>query len=313
MTTQMKAVVDQLLTGVSNALVAKGFIAEQILPTLSVGQYSGKIGKYGNDHLRIANTRQTGKQPYASVQVVTRSTDSFYIENHGLTGRVTDEDYRNAVGPFDAERDVTLSVSQIIQLDKEYNLASVLTNTSTITQNTTLSGTSQYNNRTNAASTPLEDGTIAHGTIRDATGMKANTAIMSGKVFDALRVHASLLDSLGYKDNRPGGLNEQELARALNVDRVLVGTAIYNTAAEGQTESFSPVWGKDLVYALIEQPTLMQKTLGYEVRLGGTSPRQVYKYNVPNPPNSTDIIVEDKYDQLLLNVDCAYLIKNAIA
>ncbi|NDG31136.1 hypothetical protein EB118_13840, partial [bacterium] len=50
---QTKAIVDKLLTNVSNGIFPTGYIADKVLPQLSVKQKSGLIGAYGNNHLRL--------------------------------------------------------------------------------------------------------------------------------------------------------------------------------------------------------------------------------------------------------------------
>lgn len=310
--TQNRAQIDQLLTNVSQKIVPYGYLSEQILPLLNVAQYSGKIGKYGNDHLRILNTVAGGKNGYAMVDVDVRSSDTYYIETHALKTMVTDEDYRNVIKPFDAERDAIAKLVNHLWLGKEKSLADSLTNTSIITQNVTLSGTNQYNDYTN--SDPIGDFTTAIETVADNIGYQPNTAIMSRKVFRTLKYHPAILDSLGFKDNRPGGLSVEELAKAIDVDRVLVGAAIFNDAVEGQTDDIKPVWGKDIVFCHTPlSASLDQKSLGYRVQLAGQSPRQVFKTAVDEPVGANKLICLDKYDQILTDVSCAYLIKAAIA
>ena len=97
---------------------------------------------------------------------------------------VTDEDYRNVIKPFDAERDAIDKLTNHLWLGKEKSLADSLTSTAVITQNTTLSGTSQYNDYTN--SDPIGDATTAVETIADAIGRQPDTLIISRKVFRTL-------------------------------------------------------------------------------------------------------------------------------
>jgi len=49
----MKAQVDKLLSNVSNAYQSTGFVSELILPVISPAQYSGMLGSYGNNHLKL--------------------------------------------------------------------------------------------------------------------------------------------------------------------------------------------------------------------------------------------------------------------
>ena len=315
MRTQDGAVVNKLLTNVSNGYFPgkEDFIAEEILPTINVAQTTGLIGKYSNNHLRIVNTVHKGKGNYQQLESITTSSDSYNIEDHGLFDVITENDMRNFEKPFDAEVDTTLSLVLAQMLAKENGLATARRSTAIITQNTTLSGNNQYNKLSHADSTPLADKLVADAAIRDAIGRKPNVLIASEETIDNLRFHDSLMDNLGFKFNRTGGMTVDELARAMQVEKILIGKAMYNSAKEGQTDVLTSIWGNDLIYAHVAKPALRQKTLGFEFRKSGTSPRQVFKYNPVMPVKSKGVIVTDNYDQNLLEVNAAYLIKDAIA
>lgn len=265
MPTQMHALVDKFLTNVSNKITPQGYVSEEILPLINVQQYSGKIGKYGNDHLRIVNTLTGGKNEYPRVQTDVRSSDSYYIETHGLSDVVTDEDYRNVELPFDAERDSAVNLTTRLWLGKEKSLADTLGDMAIITQNVTLAGTNQYNDFTN--SDPLGDFIDARNAIYASVGTAPDTVIMSWGVANTLRYHPALVRSLGYADNRVGQLTNDDLARALLPGipngRVLVGGAIYNSAKQGQADVLAPVWGKNIIFAVAPRnATIMQVSLG---------------------------------------------------
>lgn len=309
---QMRAIVDKLLTGVSSAYVPKGFLCEEILPTIQSKQYSGLLGKYGTSHLRIENSIKGGRGKYRQVETRVYSTTSYLIEGHGLEGFVSKEDYANVEEPFDAERDESIGLSTVLWLEKEKTLADTVTSTSILTQNTTLSGTSQLSDYLN--SDPISVFNTARSTVLNATGLMPNLAIMDVAVWNVLRFHPQMLDALGYKWARPGGLTQEEMARAIGVDQVLFGSARYESAKEGQTSSLAAVWGKHIVFAVApDKPGIMQKSLGYLLRPTGGQPRKVYKESNFNPPGSTKILVEDEYDMLISDAACGYLVANAIA
>lgn len=309
---QLRAIVDKLLTNVSSAYVPKGFICEQVLPQIQYKQYSGLLGKYGTNHLRIENSVKGGRGKYRQVETRVYSTTQFLIEGHGLEDFISKEDYANVEDPFDAERDGVMGVSTMLWLEKEKTLADALSNTSVMTQNVTLSGTSQYNDYAN--SDVIGTTTVAKNIILNATGEFPNLAIMDLAVWAVLRYHPQLLDSQGFKWDRPGGLREDEMAKALGVDQVLFGSARYESAKEGQSSSIAPVWGKHLIFAVAPpKAAIMQKSLGYLVRPTGSQPRKVYKETNFNPPGSSKILVEDEYDMLISDATCGYLIANAIA
>lgn len=314
MSTQMRGIIDPLLTDASSMYVPKdeNVIADRLLPGLKFSQYTGKLGGYGKSHLRIENTVAAGKGKFRRVESIVRTTRGFEIESHGLEGMVSKRDYKNVIDPFDAEKDETLGLTTILLLEKEKGLADALGSTSILTQNTTLVGGAKFSDYTN--SDPVSVLNVAKKAVRDGCGAVANAMILEYSVAEVLRYHPQLLDMLGYKFARPGGLSDDELARALGVKKVFVPNAMYNSAKEGQTDVLAPVWGKNVVLAVIpDSAAKYQISLGYNIRLDDGQPRKVYKQPVFNPPGSTEILVEDEYDMLLSDVTAGYLVKDAIA
>lgn len=310
---QNRAIIDKLLTGASQKIVSVGHIAELLLPSIKVKARTGKLGKYGQGHLRIVNTVVGGRGKFRQIEGVARSNVGYEIEGHGLEGMVTQEDYDNVELPYDAERDETELLTSMLQLEKEKGLADALSNTSVITQNTTLSGGDQFDDYAN--SDPLAVALDAREAILDSTGLPPNAMWMDEKVKMRLKFHPQLLDRLGFKEARPGGLTDAELAAALDVQKVLVAGAFYQAAKEGQTEgSFTRIWGKHLWFGVIpDAAALNQVSLGYRVELASRAPRQVSKWAINNPEGATAILCSDHYDQLLSMVGACYLVKNAIS
>jgi hypothetical protein len=309
---QLRAQVDKLLTKVSSGYFPKGYVSEAVLPLIQVKQYSGLLGKYGQSHLRIENSIKGGRGKYRRVETLARSTTTYLVEGHGLEGFVSKEDYANVEEPFDAEKDETIGLTTSLWLEKEKVLADSLSDTAIITSNTTLAGTAQFSDYDN--SDPIAVFSTARETIMGNVGMMPNIAILDILVWNKLRFHPQMLDALGFKYDRPGGLREDELASVLGVDKVHLAMARYNSAKEGQTDVLSACWGKHIVFAVAPDSAAPQQiSLGYRVQIAGSEPRKVYKWDVNNPPGSKAILVEDEYDFLLSNVGAAYLIKNSIA
>jgi hypothetical protein len=308
---QMKPIVDELLSKSSSIYVPDGFICEQVLPMIESKNSTGKLAKYGNSHLRIENSLKGGRGSYRRVETITRSTDSFSIEGHGLEGMVSADDYKNTQLPFKAEEDETLGLTTMLYLEKEKLLADTLTSTSILTQNTTLSGTSQLSDYTD--SDPVSVFKTARSTVRNGSGMAPNMAVMDWNVAEVLRYHPKLLD-LGFKYLSKGGLTNEGLAIALGVQQILIANVMYNSAKENQTDSLAAVWGKHIVFAYAPakaQP--YQVSLGYRVQFESEMPRKVYKQANFNPPGSSLVLVEDSYDMLISNAGAGYLVKDAIA
>lgn len=309
---QLRAIANRLLSNASSAYLPSGHICEMILPRVFSKESTGTLAKYGTNHLRIERSIKGGRGAYRRVEAIARSTSDFKIDGHGLEGLVTAEDYRNVQEPYKAEEDEVMGLTSLIYIEKEKLFADALLSTSNITQNVTLSGVQQFSDYNN--SEPLARFSTARSTVRNASGMAPNAAVMDWQTADKLRYHPELLDALGYKENRPGGLQAAELASAMGVQKILIGNVMYESAREGQTSSLAAVWGKDILFAVLpDSANRYQVSLGYQVNFDGKPQRQVWKYAVNNPPESTGILVEDNYDIFISNATAGYLIKAAIA
>ncbi len=309
---QIKAQIDKFLTMASKGYMPEGFIADAILPVVNVKEKSGLLAGYGLNHIRVMNTVYGGRGKAPRFESNTRSSQTYLVESHGLEGLVTPDDYRNVEEPYDAEKDETLFLVTVLKISREKALADALGATATMTQNTTLSGVTQFSDYIN--SDPLGKFKTAQVAVYDGCGAKPDTGIMSWKVFNTLSYHPGILDALGFAQNRAGTLQENEVASAMKVQRLLIGEPKYNSAALGQTDVLADVWGKNVLFAVCPKSAMkMQVSLGYQVRLIGEAPYATSKWSENNPRGATGILTTDHYDDLLSNVSAAYLIKDAIA
>jgi hypothetical protein len=312
MSSQMKAQVDKLLTNVSLQVPSQGLVADEVLPKLVVDQYTGLIGKYGEEHLRAENDLGGGRHEFRRVDPIDyKAGHGYSIEDHGLEDLVTKRDLKNIEDPFDAESDKVTGLTQKVMISKEIKIASLMTNTSILTKNVTLSGTSQFSDYNN--SKPLTVFKNAHQSHITELGIMANTAVMSLSTFNTLKYHPEILEKLGFNNVRAGLITKEELARAMDIDNLLIAQGIVNNAKKGQSKTIGSIWGKDIVFYFKPQgPAKGQISLGYKLNLRGEESRQVRKYYIDNP-GATAIIVEESYDYQITMPEAGYLIKNAIA
>lgn len=309
---QTTAIFDKPLSVSSSMYRPIGFISEEVLPLVTVKNKTGKFAKYGTNHLRIETTIAGGRGAYRRVDTIVRSATNYSVDTHGLEDVITEDDRDNVEEPYEVENDVVQGLTDLLYLKKEKGLADTLTSTTYLTQNVTLTGTDQYSDYT--GSDPLDDFSTARSAVKTGTGMLANTAIMSWEVFTKIKFHPQLMQYLGYTYARPGGLTQSELVSIFEVDRILISSASYEAAAEGQTSNILPVWGKDIIFAAAPTTAARRQTsLGYRIQLSRMQPRRVLKYVINNPPNTLAITVDDAWDMFITNPNAAYLIKNAIA
>ena len=304
---QLRDVVqDPVLTQVSTAYKNDTFLAEQILPVMPVSKQSGVYFQYDKENLRIpASTLRAAGSPAKEVDFSV-SKGTFFTQDHALKEFVPQEIQDQAMTPTDPLTDSTENVTEKLLLDKESAIATYLTSTANITQNTTLSGTSQWSDYNN--SSPITDLRTARQTVQLAVGKKPNTLILGQQVFDILRDHPEIIERVKY--SALGVLTTDLLARIFEIDQVWIGSAVYNSAKEGQTDSLAYVWGKNAVVAYIA-PTvrIKQLTLGYTFTYGT---RQTERWT-DGDRKGTYVRVHDNYQQGIVAATAAYLVKNAIA
>lgn len=306
---QTKALVDKLLTNVSNGIFPAGYIADKLLPELTVKQKSGLIGQYGNSHLRTSDDLIGGESQARRAEPIVRSNLTYLLQTHALEGVVTADDYANVEQPYDAEADEVAGLTHLILTNKEKAFADQMFSTSVFSGRVTTPGT-KYGN---SASDPLADFKTAQNAIVDSVGMQPNAVVMSQKVFNILKYHPQLADVLGFKYNQAGSMSVLDIANALNVEEVLIANAPYNSAKEGQADSISQIWADSILfYVKPKAAAKYQVSLGYSMKMGGLLGREVYKYDLNNPPGSTGIIVQDTYQCKIVNATAGYLLNSVL-
>lgn len=304
------------LTNVSLAYKNESYIAEKVAPIVKVAKDTGKIFSYGMENLRIVNTyRSVGGKPNI-VEMDVSSADHYVLEDHVLGEFVAQEIIENADKPIKPLADTTESLVDRILVDKEKALADVITSTTNITNNTTLSGTSQWSDYDN--SDPFADITTAISTVRSACGMKPNTMIISWDVLQKLKFHPDMKDMFPGATMITDQMLEENVGRIFGLKNMLIGDAQYNNSNKGGTDTLADIWSKDVVIAYIDpRPTLKSRTFANTYSKGKARSVQHLaqgKGGLETVQRKSDYIqVSDKYDQVLVDETCAYLIEAAIA
>lgn len=308
---QNKAFNDKVLSGVSNAYIPMGYVADQFLPMVGVGQDTGKIKKYGNGHLRLENSLAGGESQYRRVAPITRSTDTYSLDGHGFYDVLTESDRRNFEEDSEAERDLIMGLKCLMLTEKEVLLAKTVTDNTLVLQTEALAGANQWSDPTSDALAPILRG---HDAIEDAIGFKANTLTVDSRVYRRLKFHPLLLSNLGFTQNRAGGLTGAEMAHALEVDRILISDAKYNAAAEGQADDMQAIWGKHAVLSYTPMAAgPYQQSAGYRFQMRSKAPDRIFRSPVDNPPESEKFLIDNWYSMHISNVNAMYLITDTIA
>lgn len=299
-----------LLTDAMVRYSNSNFIAEQVFPVLPVTKEQDYIFVFDKENLRAPKNSQRGlydraeRVDYGLSQVAMPP-----LVERALEQPVAWKVKNQAQDPLQPELAATSNLTEKIAIEKEVALAAYLASGSNVTQNTTLSGTSQWSDYTN--SSPLIAIQNGADIILQNSMHAPNVAVMGRQVFTQLRNHPVVTDRVKFTARA----TQQEMANALadlfDVDKVLIGTASQNTAVEGQTDSISYIWGKHfwLMY-VAPTPAINTVSAGYHLIL----PEERYVDTWAEQWIKSDVIrVNDYYTRYTMAVECMYAFYNAVA
>ena len=273
--------IDAALTEISiqYTLDPSKFIAPQVLPAVSVGKQSDKYFIWDKAFwFRIPQTqRAKGTAPkFVEFGV---SSAGYFAENYMLGGRIPYEDLTNADQALALEDSIARGVTQLLMLDQENRVATLLTTAANAGSGTALTGTARWDDYGNSA--PISDVTTGKAWMRLATGQTPNTLVVGAQVHDALLQHPDMIDRIKYVARADQAVIAAAIADIFGVQKYLVGEAVYNSAAEGLAASMAYVWGKNATLLYVPPtPGLLVPSAGYSFRW--------------KPEGFTDFVVETK-------------------
>lgn len=291
------------------------FIADKIAPVITVPTPSGVYWEYGKEFIKKpVLTLRTGRgsTPEASYS---RSKKNFGpLAEHDLKDFITWEEKKTqnagANGALDVETDTVIFLNQQMDIEREVALATKLSDTAIITQNTTLAGGNQWSDYAN--SNPFTDITTGI-TQMIKNGLRApNTLFMGWEVMAQLTNHPDFLDRVKYNSL---GVITTEMVKNLFADKgitnILVGKSVYDSAAEGVTATNGFAWGKNFWLSYTAPaPGLRQVNGAYTLVL--QDGRYVDRWT--DQDEKIDWIRNnDFYEQKVVGAEAFYLIKNAVA
>lgn len=254
--------IDAPLTNLSIGYRVRGLIAPDIYPLVQTPNQSGVYYVWGNaEFLRVPVTARAPGSPAKRVHF-TVSSATFFARNHALANELPYEDISNADAALNIRESAANRIVDGISLAWEDRLAVTLTTTTNMGSSTSL--TNRWNDHVNGA--PVEDFFAGKESIRTRTGYDPNVWIFSGFAWARFARHPDVIKYIrGAGDNVGGGsVTQQQVANAFELDKVLIGKGIKNTADEGAPVSYTDIWSTATVLLYVApSPGLMEPSHGY--------------------------------------------------
>lgn len=238
--------IQQAITEAAIAYRNRMFIAREIAPTVEVDKDSGKVWVVDKANW-LRDDADPDRRPGTRAPrggYTTSQVDYSLLEMaqaHPIPDRIA-RSSDAAIRIY--ERGSEFCMDRVLLRLERHAAATLMATGVWGTDNTTATDWDDFSN-----GDPANDILTAKRTVQENIGQPANTAVMGQIVFDALRIHPDGLDL--FKRQRTGILQPAEVAQWLDLERILVGTATRNTAAEGATASMSPVWDDDCLVMFV--------------------------------------------------------------
>lgn len=251
--------VDTMLTNISIGYSNVGYIADQLAPIIPVQSQSGLIPEYDQsawfrDEARLRSPRTRA----ARSGWTAKTPQSFYCPRYSLAHEIDDEERNLVQQPFDLDRDAVNFLTDKLQMRREVTLAAKIFTTlvwgADVAGGVDFTAWSDY-----GSSTPMADVTGYKDDIEAKIGREANTLVIGKPVYSKLKFHPDLVDTIKYTQR--GMLSADLIQTLLELDKLLIGRAIYTTDPEGTAEAsvtYSRIWGKAALLAYVPpNPGLM--------------------------------------------------------
>ncbi|MDR2018563.1 MAG: hypothetical protein LBQ00_06810 [Syntrophobacterales bacterium] len=250
--------VDATLSTLSVKYRNEAMIWPMVLPLVKVGRRSDKFVRYvKEDSFKLADDAIGPKSlpNEADWGVV---TDNYSVRDHAMGEWLPQEAIDNADIPLQPEVDTNEFLNLLLDIAQERRVASLVFNPLNYPtgNKVTLSGTSQWGQ---ASASPIANILAAI----EGCFIRANTVIMGADTWMVFRRLPEILTAV--KGQNGGGLaTPEECAGLFEVQNWIVGRGRYITSAEGQTPTFSRLWGKHAA-ALYVEPNPGIKTITFGV------------------------------------------------
>lgn len=320
--------VDSLLSNMSIAYMNEpsSYVADTVFPVVRSEKRSDKYAKYRkadwfrDDAQKRAPLTESQGGGFGMEDPVT-----FYCHCYAHHMDLDDDDVQNADDVFDLEDDATSYNVEKIRINRERRFATTFFGTSLwgtdLQGQTDTPSTNEFLTWDSSNSTPITDIDGAKRIVRENTGLLPNTLLVAERVHMTLKNHSDVLDRFKY--TQKGIITEALLASVFEIDRYIVGRAVYATSKEGQTADLDYVlnqYGALLLY-VNPRPSKRRPSAGYTFRwmrprIAGregerleATTRKFYMKEIKGTRVETEVYEEMK----LVASDCGVFFNNCIA
>lgn len=255
--------VNTLMGNMSVAYANDMFIGDRLMPVLPVNKLSNLFAKYSKRDILGYPDDEMGEGSEAAEVSQSKSTGTYLVKPKGFKTKVLVKTLDNQDEPYDEMVDANDQVAEGLSFKREKRIAGILSTAANYNGNTSALGASARWDV--GTGTPIKTIIDAKANTWMGRGRSKLVGFCSQTVYNALRVNASILETLKY--TRGGIAKYEELCNLFELDELLVGASRQDTANSGQAESISRIWPDVFgIVRVAENPSLRNAVFGYTPR-----------------------------------------------
>jgi hypothetical protein len=325
-------IVEGPLQNISVAYRNAAFVGDRIFPIIDTGDPKMNIFKYLKaDWFRDeAEIRGPGGEAQRSSFKMTAIP--YNTKEYAFASPVTVEDRKLATSrmapPIQPDTDAIEFCAGKIDLSKERRIAALIKATAWGGQSAAGEDANGLWAPAGSTNTFLLDVETRKESIRAATGFTPNVLMIDAGTWAKLKFVAELLDRIKYTGTGadPAKVQPAMIASILELDEILIGGAVYESAKEtkaGTESTLLNVWdntaGKGMAFLFVRPPQVGLKTPlpGVQVRLryGSDEGGQVRRTTSWEEPSRHQTVYEvaEETDIVATGVDLAFMWKDTLA
>lgn len=225
---------------------ADAYIAQLVLPWFGVAQKQGDLTTLLRAELtKRVNTQRAPGAPYSRGTFKTGGL-SYACKEYGHEQPLDDAIAANYRSRFSAEKASAMIAFERVLLDLEVRAKTAVFNTTTWT-GAALFTDNKANPWSTAGSDIIGQVKAARLKVRQSTGMEANAVIMGLESWNNVTNNTEILNRIRYVQIPTARTIANAIADLFEVEKIIIGKGVYNSADEGQTASMTDIWPKTYV------------------------------------------------------------------
>lgn len=263
------AVIDPILSTHARGYRNMEFIGHLLFPRVTIPNRTMRVIKFGKESFRMMNTRRAPGADKKRVQYGYAS-DPIALIQDALEATVPIEHQQEAaaVPGIDLAQGAVDMVLDKIDLGHEYEAGQLARAAANYDANHKLAlvGADRWSSDT---SDPAADIAVAQENIRRSIGRYANTLVLGPTAYQALKRHPKIKEQFKYTGR--DSITAEMLASYFDVNRVIVGKAVWLPETAAEDALASDVWGDDAILAYVPEAgnTYQVPSYGYTYELLG--------------------------------------------